>query len=120
MLALSCFAIVSFLSVAQSQDAIPSAPVYDHRGPGIRVNSDTGPLSQFSGGRVSWRFNSDIQSWGSGAGLEYVPTIKDAAAVDQVSEVSKSWGQEVTHVMAFDAGSTFLSGMIRQTADDIL
>jgi hypothetical protein len=108
------------LGLAQSQDTAPSAPVYDHRGPGIRVSSNTGPLSQFAGGRVSWRFNGDIQSWGSGAGLEYVPTIKDAAAVDQVSEVSKSWGLDVTDVMAFDAGTTLLSGMIHQTADDIL
>jgi hypothetical protein len=99
---LSYFTTLSLLGLAQSQS--PDL-VSDRRGPGVLVNSNTGPLSVFTGGKVSWRLNGDITTWGSGAGLEYVPVVKDADAVEEVIEASKSWGEEVTHVMAFDAGT---------------
>lgn len=102
MSALSYFTILTLLGLAQSQS--PDL-VFDRRGPGVLVNSRTGPLGQFTGGKVSWRLNGDISTWGDGAGLEYVPVVKDATAVDKVVEASKTWGAEVTHLMAFDAGT---------------
>jgi hypothetical protein len=102
-------AILSVLGLAHAQVSAPSATIFDRRGPGIRVQATTGPLGQFTGGKVSWRFNGDISTWGDGAGLAYVPMIKDYAAIDKVTKAAKSWGPEVTHVMAFDASKSRLT-----------
>jgi hypothetical protein len=109
MLFSAAIAILSILGLAQAQVSDPSATTFNRRGPGIRVQATTGPLGQFTGGQVSWRFNGDISSWGDGAGLAYVPLIKDYAAIDKVPEAAKSWGPEVTHVMAFDASKSRLT-----------
>jgi hypothetical protein len=62
------------------QSSIATAKV----GSGLKIYPDTGPLENFKG--VGWRSNGEMRPWGSHNDLEFVPTVKDASAVNALAD----------------------------------
>ena len=88
------------------QSSIASA---QQSGSGIRVFPGTGSLSNFPG--VSWRYNGELQPWESNPSLDFIPTIKDEAAVLNVPRVIDSWMNtpEINQVFSLETRKPYLS-----------
>jgi hypothetical protein len=86
--------LLSLSSIAMGQES--------KMGSGLLVYPNTGPLSTFS--TVSWRYNGDMQPWGSHSNLDFVPTVKDALAVEQLEADPLRWVAypEITSVFSLE------------------
>jgi len=58
-------------------------------GSGLAVYPNTGPLAIFKG--ISWRHNGELRPWGTNDDLEFVSTIRDEAAVQEVEADALLW-----------------------------
>lgn len=69
-------------------------------GRGLKVYHNTGSLDTFKG--VNWRHNGEIQPWGHNPDLDFVPTIRDEAAVEALEVDPSMWSDlpEVTSVFS--------------------
>jgi hypothetical protein len=71
-------------------------------GSGLLVYPNTGPLSTFKG--VSWRYNGEMIPWGSHSELDFVPTVKDKSAVEELEANTLRWlaYPEITSVFCLE------------------
>jgi len=76
-------------------------------GSGLRVYPNTGPLENFKG--VTWRYNGEMQPWGSHSDLDFVPMVKDAAAVEALEADPFRWVAypEITGVFSLEFRTFF-------------
>ena len=76
-------------------------------GSGLKVNPNTGPLENFKG--VTWRYNGEMQPWGSHSDLDFVPMVKNAAAVAALEVDPHMWdaSPEITGVFSLEFRTFF-------------
>lgn len=76
------------------------------KSPGLLVYDKTGPLSKFTGGgsKLDWRYNGELLAWDDGAGLEFVPTVRNESVLNDVSSARDKWLQDgkITHILSFE------------------
>jgi len=87
-------ALLGQSSIAAAQEGV--------MGSGLRVYPNTGPLENFKG--VTWRYNGEMHPWGSNTDLNFVPMIKDAAAVRALEADPFRWVAypEITSVFSLE------------------
>jgi hypothetical protein len=83
------------------QSSIASAQA-EKMGSGIRVYPNTGSLEIFNG--VKWRYNGEMHPWGSNTDLDFVPMVKDVAAVQALEADPFRWVvyPEITSVFSLE------------------
>jgi hypothetical protein len=86
-----------------SQSSIATARV----GSGLKVYPNTGPLENFKG--VRWRYNGEMQPWGSHSDIDFVPMVKNAAAVAALEADPFMWdaSPEITGVFSLEFRTSF-------------
>lgn len=95
------------MSLALLAQSFPAVAQMDKMGSGLRVYPGTGPLSTFKG--VSWKYNGEMNAWASNTELEFVPTIKNGSAVQNLEANPSMWlaSPEVKSVLSLELRESF-------------